>query len=1217
MPPLSTILIADDELGTREVLGMMFATEAYRLVYAENGEEALKLAAQIYPDVILLDVMMPRLDGLEVCRRLRADPRLGGLPILLVTALTDSATRLAGLDAGADDFITKPFDQIELKTRVRAILRFNHYRQILEEQARLEAERQQAEAAMRENAAILHSVLNAMPESVLLIDPTGIVQFVNETAAQRLGTTADCLTRNNIYDFLPPSNARHRRAQMEEARRTGKTVRFEDQRAGLHFAHTIYPLLDAQTQVAQFAILSVDLTPHKQAEARLLEALHQRQVSQAELETQNDELRRIQADLETARARYFDLYDMAPVGYVTLDDHGSILEANLTAAEYLNVTRSVMIHMPMTRFVYSADQDLFCRLRQQLREAGSRQVDELRMRRAEADPIWVQLAMTGTRTADGTPVCRVAISDITARKQAEEALRQSETKYHMLFAEMMNGFAVHEILYDRTGQAADYITLEVNRAYEALLNTRREDVVGKKAGEILSQTELEKWLGVFGPVALTGEPTHYEMYSPRTQKHFEGIAFRSEKDRFAVSFMDVTERWQAEAALRESERFSRSTLDALDEHIAILDETGTILQANRAWRRFANENGLALSDAGVGANYLAVCHAAQGPGAEAAADFAQGIRAVMRGERDSYELEYDCHSPQERRWFVGRATRFQEPGPVRIVVAHNNITPRVLAEEAQRESEVRFRQVVHSVTEHIYVSEIRGEEGVVNVYQSARVEQLTGYPHQKFMDTWTFWLEAAVYPGDREVAQAHVARLRACQSSMSEYRLLRPDGNVIWVRDSARVETTAAGVKTIYGVVTDITARKQTEAALRELSTMLEQRVVDRTRELSTLYAVATVTSQHLPLNAMLQQSLAAVLKALEGHAGAVQLLDEADRCLRLSAHTGIPEAALADLSQIPLGQGLDNWVVEHDRPLVVPNVSLDPRHISARQTGDWWESRNYLGVPMHVQGRCIGVLSVRRPAGHAFTSEAVALLSTIADQMAVAVESALLRQQAEQAIVTEERQRLARELHDSLTQALYSLTLLAETGHRQVAAGDQGQALEQLATIRETAQQALKEMRLLVYALRPTVLESEGLVSALRQRLEAVEQRAGMETRLLVEGADALQAFGQQSPRREEALYRIALEALNNAYRHAAAAQINMRLSMHEQQIEMDITDNGQGFDPGALENRGGQGLTSMRERAEKLGGTFNLFSTPGQGTTVQVKFDYKPEGEATQEAL
>jgi DNA-binding response OmpR family regulator len=122
------------------MLRKLFAAEPYHLVFAENGAEVLALAADVLPDVILLDVMMPYLDGVEVCRRLRADPRLGGVPIVLITGMADDATRMAGLEAGADDFLPKPFDRVELLARVRAMLRFNRYRQLYKKHTQLQSE---------------------------------------------------------------------------------------------------------------------------------------------------------------------------------------------------------------------------------------------------------------------------------------------------------------------------------------------------------------------------------------------------------------------------------------------------------------------------------------------------------------------------------------------------------------------------------------------------------------------------------------------------------------------------------------------------------------------------------------------------------------------------------------------------------------------------------------------------------------------------------------------------------------------------------------------------------------------------------------------------------------------------------------------------------------------------------------------------------------------
>ena len=173
--------------------------------------------------------------------------------------------------------------------------------------------------------------------------------------------------------------------------------------------------------------------------------LHELQVHQIELEMQNEELRRAQGELEAARARYFDLFDLAPVGYFTLSEQGLILEANLTTTGLLGVERRALVKKPLTRFILSEDQDIYYRHHKQLFETGTPQVYDLRVLCADAAPFWARLETTEAQDADGTPVCRAVISDITARKQAEEKLteldRRKDQFLAMLSHELRNPLA--------------------------------------------------------------------------------------------------------------------------------------------------------------------------------------------------------------------------------------------------------------------------------------------------------------------------------------------------------------------------------------------------------------------------------------------------------------------------------------------------------------------------------------------------------------------------------------------------------------------------------------------------------------------------------------------------------------------------------------------------------------------------------------------------------
>lgn len=168
----STILIVDDELLGRETLKALLIAHGYHLVFASSGAEALAQAAELVPDLILLDVMMPGMDGFEVCQRLRADPLLKDVPIAMVTALDDRRSRVQGIEAGADDFITKPFDPAELRARVRTTVRLNRYRRLLAERAKFEW------------------VVETDSDGYVIVDRRGRVVYANAQARLYLGLPA-------------------------------------------------------------------------------------------------------------------------------------------------------------------------------------------------------------------------------------------------------------------------------------------------------------------------------------------------------------------------------------------------------------------------------------------------------------------------------------------------------------------------------------------------------------------------------------------------------------------------------------------------------------------------------------------------------------------------------------------------------------------------------------------------------------------------------------------------------------------------------------------------------------------------------------------------------------------------------------------------------------------------------------------------------------------
>lgn len=195
-----------------------------------------------------------------------------------------------------------------------------------------------------------------------------------------------------------------------------------------------------------------------------------------------------------------------------------------------------------------------------------------------------------------------------------------------------------------------------------------------------------------------------------------------------------------------------------------------------------------------------------------------------------------------------------------------------------------------------------------------------------------------------------------------------------------------------------------------------------------------------------------------------------------------------------------------------------------------------------------------------------------------------------------EERQRLARDLHEAVTQALYSTSLMAEAAQRHARASQMGASLDYITRLSELSRQALRQLRLLVYQLRPTLLAQEGLVPALRYRLDAVEKRAGIQTRLIDEADDQLSLTLQTE------LFWIAQEALDNSLKHANASTTTVTIKQVGQEVWLEVGDNGRGF--AADEPRhGGSGLLRLGERVDRLGGSLEIESHPGEGALVRVR--------------
>jgi signal transduction histidine kinase len=300
-----------------------------------------------------------------------------------------------------------------------------------------------------------------------------------------------------------------------------------------------------------------------------------------------------------------------------------------------------------------------------------------------------------------------------------------------------------------------------------------------------------------------------------------------------------------------------------------------------------------------------------------------------------------------------------------------------------------------------------------------------------------------------------------------------------------------------------------------------------------------------------------------------------------------------ASPSRLKVGRdGITGRVAATGKPMIVPDVSREPLYVPV----EGCRTRSELTVPIKAKDQVIGILDVESDRLNDFDETDLEVIMLLANQAGIAIENARLYKNAKKAAALEERQHLARELHDSVTQSLYGITLYSQAALGHLTANNLEQVDKYLKEIAETSQEALAEMRLLIHQLRPAVLEKEGLLTALQARLSAVEGRAGWKTSLKADLTTRL-PFAM-----EEGLYHIAQEALNNSLKHSHARSVNISLRQNGPMVTLEIADDGIGFEVAQAYQVGKMGLTDMDDHAAEIGGRLTVTSKPGQGTRIRV---------------
>ena len=353
-----------------------------------------------------------------------------------------------------------------------------------------------------------------------------------------------------------------------------------------------------------------------------------------------------------------------------------------------------------------------------------------------------------------------------------------------------------------------------------------------------------------------------------------------------------------------------------------------------------------------------------------------------------------------------------------------------------------------------------------------------------------------------------------------------------------------------------------------------------------------------LSVDAVLERLVGAARDLAGARYAALGVPDE-DQGFARFITAGMTAQEVEAMGPLPRTHGLLGAMLVDPAPYRTTDITADPRFRG------WWPSahprmRSFLGVPIVFRGDVIGAFYLTdKEGGEAFTEGDEAAVGVLAAHAAVLMEHARLYEESRELSVVAERNRLARELHDAMTQTLFSLRLTMETA-ASLLATDPARAEAELATARGLLDAVFAELRVLIFELRPPALAEDGLVATLSKHLDVVGRAHGLAARLRTEGDGP----AGLDPALERELLRIVQEAVTNAVRHSGAASLEVVLAFGPDAVSATVRDDGRGFDPDARAIRSRRlGLTSMRERAQALGGRALVESAPGRGTTVRVE--------------
>jgi PAS domain S-box-containing protein len=493
-----------------------------------------------------------------------------------------------------------------------------------------------------------------------------------------------------------------------------------------------------------------------------------------------------------------------------------------------------------------------------------------------------------------------------------------------------------------------------------------------------------------------------------------------------------------------------------------------------------------------------------------------------------------------------------------------------------REREAQYREIFSATTDAMFIADMEGY--IVEVNPAACAMYNAEY-------------DELVQARSRILTPEEITAVERTGAFVDRTINYRRDGTSFHIEGTAK-RFTYRGSPHLLVVARDVS--EQVEAY-----ELLEKRVEERTRELRTLLDVSQSVASTLDLQPLLTLILDQLNLVVENDGSALLSLEGSDLVV-LSRRAPSSDGHVFPDRYTVEGHEMMWESLSRGESVIIDDVRGDSpmAQAYARLLGEYLSDafsyeRSFMAVPMMLKDRIVGLLSVSSSREGFYTPHHAELAHAIAQQAAIAIENARLYAQAQELAALEERQRLARELHDSVTQALFGINVAAHTARAQLERDPQ-KAYESIEYLRALAQGGMAEMRALLFELRPESLESEGLIVAIQKQTQALTARHEIPINLTLcdEPTTTLPV--------KEALYRITQEALNNTFKHARPTSVSVTLTCIDDALVLEVEDVGGGFNANA-EYPGHLGLRTMAERAARLGGILKIESNAGKGTCLR----------------